>query len=322
MPPKLTLLFALAFFASSVVVDAHMEMTFPLPRRSQFSDYYKKKNNVDYDNTAPVGFKGTKYPCKHPKGPALTTLKAGQTINTKYTGPATHKGGHCQWALSYDGVNFAVIKDEMETCPTAKQYSVTIPESAPSGDAVFAWTWVNAEGNREYYMNCADVKIEGGPAAGGEVTGPELLVVNVPNHPKMEEFSQDKDHGRKAFRNRKTITITSTGVNEASGSGSSSGSPSLKKAKAESNENSDAVDKHAEDEDEDHGNVGGDNADGEEYEYEQEKHSAPSCQDVVCPMALACQESASGVRASNPKKEKVLMWTGILVTLWFDDESG
>jgi len=34
-----------------------------------------------------------------------------------------------------------------------------VPSSAPSGQALFAWTWQNYEGNREYYMNCALVRI-------------------------------------------------------------------------------------------------------------------------------------------------------------------
>jgi len=44
-------------------------------------------------------------------------------------------------------------------CPLNSTYNFTIPSSAPSGQALFAWTWQNYKGNREYYMNCAAVQI-------------------------------------------------------------------------------------------------------------------------------------------------------------------
>ena len=48
-------------------------------------------------------------------------------------------------------------------CPLNSTYDFTIPTYAPAGQALFAWTWQNFEGNREYYMNCAAVEIARSP---------------------------------------------------------------------------------------------------------------------------------------------------------------
>ena len=45
-----------------------------------------------------------------------------------------------------------------------QQYDFTIPSFAPSGNALFAWTWFNEIGNREMYMSCAQVQIVGSSA--------------------------------------------------------------------------------------------------------------------------------------------------------------
>lgn len=50
-------------------------------------------------------------------------------------------------------------------CPIRKNYTFTVPNFAPaSNSALFAWTWFNKIGNREMYMNCARVSIQGSGA--------------------------------------------------------------------------------------------------------------------------------------------------------------
>lgn len=64
--------------------------------------------------------------------------------------------------LSYDnGGTFKVIKCMVGGCPLTQQYDFTIHSFAPTGNALFAWTWFNEIGNREMYMNCAFVQIVG-----------------------------------------------------------------------------------------------------------------------------------------------------------------
>jgi len=98
-------------------------------------------------------------------------------------------------------------------------FSVPVPSSAPNGEAIFAWTWINAVGNREYYMNCADVIVTGGTSP-SSVTGPKLFVANLPyiaGAPSIPEFPDvtSTNDGRNYLEARPIITVTGT-----SGSGS------------------------------------------------------------------------------------------------------
>ncbi|PIA19743.1 hypothetical protein COEREDRAFT_33908, partial [Coemansia reversa NRRL 1564] len=101
---------------------------------------------------------------------------AGKSITVEFGQHAvSHSGGHCEFSLSYDGgKTFVVIHQELRYCFVGKKpasitnevsvfsYTFKLPEDLPSSDkAVFSWTWVNASGNREFYMNCADVSISG-----------------------------------------------------------------------------------------------------------------------------------------------------------------
>lgn len=68
-----------------------------------------------------------------------------------------------QLSLSYDnGGSFRVIKSMIGGCPLQTTYDFTIPSYMPAGNALLAWTWQNKVGNREFYMNCAEVSIESG----------------------------------------------------------------------------------------------------------------------------------------------------------------
>ncbi|KAJ9086598.1 hypothetical protein DSO57_1002320 [Entomophthora muscae] len=189
---------------------AHMEMAEPAPRRSK---HLKGVTNVDYDMTSPLGG-GFSYPCRgFSSGPISKKYSAGQAINVAIEGGATHNGGHCQFALSFNGKDFVTIHTVFGTCPQPERsFSVQIPKNFPSGKAVFAWVWNNRSGNRELYMNCADIEITGG--SGMSYTGPELLIANfdVPGKKKHifpEGFSND--FGKDLFAAQPKITISSSG---------------------------------------------------------------------------------------------------------------
>jgi hypothetical protein len=99
-------------------------------------------------------------------GGVTATFKQGGTYNFTIAGAAQHGGGSCQASLSYDqGATFTVIKSYIGSCPLASNYDFTIPADAPAGDALFAWTWFNQQGNREMYMNCAHVSIKSSGAS-------------------------------------------------------------------------------------------------------------------------------------------------------------
>jgi len=80
--------------------------------------------------------------------------------------------------MSYDmGATWNVVHTQMGGCMTdSVNIDVPIPSSAPSGEALFGWTWFNHAGNREMYMNCAVVTVQGG---GSGLNGPAPFVANA-----------------------------------------------------------------------------------------------------------------------------------------------
>ncbi|KAJ1997971.1 hypothetical protein GGI04_005198 [Coemansia thaxteri] len=94
--------------------------------------------------------------------------------------------------------------------PSKVEYTVTLPESLPGANhAVFAWTWINASGQREYFMNCVDVKIIGTP---GSFNGKKMVVANYgPETPTIPEFYGDYNTGINIYINSPNITVTGHG---------------------------------------------------------------------------------------------------------------
>ncbi|KKY13691.1 putative endoglucanase [Diplodia seriata] len=140
----------------------------------------------DYNIKSPLQADGSDFPCRGidqaSTGLSSTaTYQAGQSYNMTVEGYANHDGGSCQISLSYDnGKSWKVIKSMIGSCPgkSGGSYGFTIPTNAPSGTALFAWTWINHTGNREFYMNCAVVDIQG--SSGGDLCAlPNLYVANL-----------------------------------------------------------------------------------------------------------------------------------------------
>ncbi|KAI9223063.1 hypothetical protein BC828DRAFT_355293 [Blastocladiella britannica] len=205
-----SLLALLAFL--SATANAHMMMTDPAPR--QWKTNPGPGGLIDYSYTAPLGA----YPCKgYPAQAPVLTVAAGSSVAVSISGGAQHDGGHCQFALSYDNdKTFVVLETIIRECVRTQnpQYvNVQIPASAPSGKATFAWTWINAIGNREYYMGCSDITVTGGSGPSGSLTGPELLVANLPGQAvEFPEFPGTLPDGREKFAQRKIITVRGSGA--------------------------------------------------------------------------------------------------------------
>ncbi|EED22716.1 conserved hypothetical protein [Talaromyces stipitatus ATCC 10500] len=128
-----------------------MQLSNPYPIRSPLN-HNNDEDQRDYSYTNPLDASGSNFPCKGYQNDAfksVATYVAGSQYDMSLTGTATHGGGSCQLSLSYDtGKTFTVIQS------LEGGY-------APSGKALFAWSWFNKIGNREMYMNCAQVTIEG-----------------------------------------------------------------------------------------------------------------------------------------------------------------
>ncbi|KAJ3081484.1 hypothetical protein HK102_002315 [Quaeritorhiza haematococci] len=168
---------------------------------------------------------GRPFPCQGKSVKSnIVSLRAGQELPVTIEGGAPHGGGHCQFALSYDnGVTWVVLRTVLDDClkPEAPnnglQWSVPIPSDAPNADeALFAWTWINRIGNREYYMNCVDVSISGG-SNGGSLTGPRLLVANLPGFVTVDPKGTEGQDGRALLDNRPTINHSPRGTPEGQG---------------------------------------------------------------------------------------------------------
>ncbi|TGO69398.1 hypothetical protein BOTNAR_0011g00130 [Botryotinia narcissicola] len=183
---------ALGAVLCASVINAHMSMTWPLPFRSALNPN-AVQSQIDYSITAPLAASGANFPCKYNDmgtagGKSVVTWSAGQTANWTVGTGAIHGGGSCQVALSYDsGKTFKVIHSYIGSCPTAVSSSAdfTVPADAPAGEAMFAWTWQNQIGNREFYMSCAAVTIEGTKARAAPAVAfsarPDLFLVNLGN---------------------------------------------------------------------------------------------------------------------------------------------
>ena len=168
MPSFTTVLATL--LAAGHLAAAHMELSYPPPFRSKFNP--NAGSNIDYSMTAPLSGDGSNFPCKGyhkdvgtAAGAPTASFAPGGTYNMTITGGAAHGGGSCQASLSYDGgATFTVIESIIGGCPLTSNYDFTVPADAPTGTAIFSWTWQNAIGNRELYQNCAPVTIGGGGA--------------------------------------------------------------------------------------------------------------------------------------------------------------
>ncbi|KAJ2543118.1 hypothetical protein EV175_006005 [Coemansia sp. RSA 1933] len=192
--------------------SAHIELKEPPPRHSQFSKFYMDNDDVDYNMKSPLG-PIVGFPCRNFKaGPAQGTMVAGHPFHVRFDGIATHLGGDCQFAVSYDnGTTFAVIWDKISTCfldTVDGGYDVPVPNTIPAAKkAIFSWTWVNGLGSREYYMNCADVRIEN-YSHQEPLTAHELLVVNLPGKPTVSpKTGRSEDKLTTLMKQRPFVTI-------------------------------------------------------------------------------------------------------------------
>ncbi|KAJ2484936.1 hypothetical protein IWW37_006071 [Coemansia sp. RSA 2050] len=199
-------------------VSAHMDIISPCPRyssRGQNCPALPAGQSLDYSMSSPLG--ASEPLCKHtvPFPTPCATWTAGQPVTVTFApGGAPHGGGHCEFSLSYDGGNkFVVVYQVLGTCFGAgqgvRQYTFNLPAGLPGSDkVVFAWTWVNAIGNREFYMNCADVAIKGGSAP---YTGKQMTVANHNGYPTIPEFSGNSATGVNYYNNATSITVSGSG---------------------------------------------------------------------------------------------------------------
>ncbi|KAJ1663999.1 hypothetical protein IW140_004423 [Coemansia sp. RSA 1813] len=226
---------AVSLLALAASALGHMELIVPCPRYSSLcavQPALPPGESIDYNLNAPIGSNGDVLEpfCKHTTAwPSVTdTWTAGQSVTIQFAaGGATHLGGDCEFSISYDGgKTFVVLHQELRYCfytaspdsggvDSVRSYTFDLPSNLPgTGHAVFAWTWVNASGNREFYNNCGDVAIIG---SAGSYTGKEVTMANYgAGYPVIPEFLGDYDTGIEYY----TTNVTDITVNGAGYTGS------------------------------------------------------------------------------------------------------
>lgn len=162
-----------------------MNIVKPIPFR-WVNNPYTSKEHIDYDILSPLKKDGSDFPCKGyhldptPEITAVEVWAAGSEQSFTMIGnSAVHGGGSCQASISEDnGVTFKVVKSYIGNCPTAGgNFKFNVPKETKTGRVLFAWTWVNKIGQREMYMNCAAITINGG---GAGLSGlPEIFKANI-----------------------------------------------------------------------------------------------------------------------------------------------
>ncbi|KAI7833999.1 hypothetical protein BX661DRAFT_195776 [Kickxella alabastrina] len=207
--------FVLASICALVGISmAHMDMISPCPRYSPRGincPALPSGQLLDYSMSTPLGYNAPL--CKHtvPFPTPSATWTAGQVVTVRMApGGAPHSGGHCQFSLSYDGGRtFVVVYEVLRLCfgpdNSQRAFTFTLPANLPSSNkAVFAWTWVNAVGNREFYMNCADVAIRGRALS---YTGQQMVIANHAGYPTIPEFNGNFATGISLYSAAPNITV-------------------------------------------------------------------------------------------------------------------
>ncbi|KAJ2005659.1 hypothetical protein GGI04_002155 [Coemansia thaxteri] len=221
------MLFKITTIAVALVasVSAHMAMIEPCTRYTPNNPKcpaLPAGQTFDYNMKTPIGYNAPLITHAVPYATPVETWTAGQPVTVSFQADgAAHGGGHCEFSLSYDGgKTFVVIHQELQYCffagpstgntPQVLSYTFNLPANVPSSNtALFAWSWVNAIGNREFYMNVADVAITGSSAT--SYTGKQQTIANHVGYPTIAEFSGDYTTGLQYYTNAPTITVTGNG---------------------------------------------------------------------------------------------------------------
>ncbi|KAJ9629777.1 hypothetical protein H2203_002158 [Taxawa tesnikishii (nom. ined.)] len=97
-----------------------------------------------------------------------TNSKANLNLDFPKPGGSTYTGAYDCSDADTNGID------------CVNSFNFTIPKELKNGQATLAWTWFNNVGNREMYMNCANVEISGGASDDSDMSSlPEMFVANL-----------------------------------------------------------------------------------------------------------------------------------------------
>ncbi|PGH06102.1 hypothetical protein AJ79_06636 [Helicocarpus griseus UAMH5409] len=168
------------------LTTAHMRLHNPPPFGAPNNPHLTGPPDTTLSNPYNCCGKPTPFPCKGylshlhtPQGSPVATWPVGSTQTFTLSGSGNHYGGSCQVGFSIDeGKSWKVVRSFEGNCPhrdggteaAGQGFEFRVPADLPVGESVFAWTWINREG--EFNMLCAAVRItEAEGDAKGKRTG-------------------------------------------------------------------------------------------------------------------------------------------------------
>ncbi|KAJ2515666.1 hypothetical protein H4217_005033 [Coemansia sp. RSA 1939] len=144
---------------------------------------------------------------------------AGQPVTVEFeVKENTATGGYCQFSISYDGQNFAVIDEVLGDCffqvnnnsdavQVASQ-TFNLPDNIPGSEyAIFAWTWLSPGSQGDFYMNCADVNITNANNS-TSYSGKQMVIANAPGYPELIDISANQAAIQSQYADASLIPIT------------------------------------------------------------------------------------------------------------------
>lgn len=119
----------------STLVQAHIQLSYPLPLRSPLDDTVPW-DVKDYSYTNPLLGKGGPYPCKgyigSPEFRPRDDLRAGQTVHVTTAGTATHNGGCELFLLTLERPRVTAKTQSAASSLPSERDSLSTPARFPS----------------------------------------------------------------------------------------------------------------------------------------------------------------------------------------------
>jgi hypothetical protein len=150
---------------------------------------------------SPLDASGSNFPCQAVPYTVnkMNEWPVGSNQSVVFVGTAVHNGGSCQISVTLDKAptkqsKWKVIHSFEGGCPLPPKeggnykeggpgpppLSFKIPEELPDGEASMSLSWQNKVGNREFYQNCAPVKVSGGAKDNTAFDAlPDMAVANI-----------------------------------------------------------------------------------------------------------------------------------------------
>ncbi|KAJ2659030.1 hypothetical protein IWW48_003739 [Coemansia sp. RSA 1200] len=206
-------------------VNAGISVTKPCPRFSNaewcppIPDGVQADANMNTPVTN-INSQGMFEMCRHKQEwpVPVANWTAGQPVTIEFeVEKNTATGGYCQFSISYDGQNFAVIDEVLGDCffqvnntDAAQVASQTfnLPDSIPGSEyAIFAWTWLSPGPQGDFYMNCADVNITNANNS-TSYSGKQMVIANAPGYPGLIDISANQAAIQSQYTDASLIPIT------------------------------------------------------------------------------------------------------------------